>query len=176
MSRCKIQAQHLGITGSWLRASELKQRFFVHTQQDVILCPGLMVQPCLNPRLPINNHVTYNCAAGVACGSRSILPLPPLTVLRRIIHLQNRSKLTDKHMDKDRRIVHPKLKPFNSQLLIQKTCYLKNTYYLYDANYPLDNPPQTYNPSLVRERPMTVLLTGLSRVFVRKFFKGTSRC
>ena len=88
----------------------------------------------------------------------------------------NRSKLTDKHMDKDRRIVHPKLKPFNSQLLIQKTCYLKNTYYLYDENYPLDNPPQTYNPSLVRERPMTVLLTGLSRVFVRKFFKGTSGC
>ena len=77
MSRCKIQAQRLSIAGSWLRASELKQRFFVHTQQDVIPCPGLMVQPCLNQRLPINNHVTYNCAAGVVRGSRSILPLPP---------------------------------------------------------------------------------------------------
>ena len=112
-SRCKIQAQHLSIAGSRMRASELKQRFFVHTQQDVIICPGLMVQPRLNPRLPINNHVTYNCAAGVARGSRSMLPLPPSPVLRWIIHLQNRSKLTDKHMDKVRRIVHPKLKPFN---------------------------------------------------------------
>ena len=125
MSRCKIQAQRLSIAGSRLRASELKQRFFVHTQQDIILCPGLMVQPCLNLRLPINNHVPHNCAAGVARGSRSILPLPPSPVLRRIIHLQNLSKLTDKHMDKVRRIVHPKLKPFNFQLLIQKTYYLK---------------------------------------------------
>ena len=87
-----------------------------NTQHDVILCPGLMVQPCLNTSLPINNHVTYNCAARVARGSRSILPLPPSPVLRWIIHLQNRSKLTDKHMDKVRRIVHPKLKPFNFQL------------------------------------------------------------
>ena len=131
MSRCKIQTQRLSIAGSWLRASELKQRVFVHTQQDVILCPGLKVQPCFNPSLPINNHVTYNCAARVSRDSRSILPFPPLTVLRPIIHLQNRSKLTDKQMDKDRRIVHPKL-----QLLIQKTNYLKKTYYLYDANYP----------------------------------------
>ena len=131
MSRCKIQTQRLSIAGSWLRASELKQRFFVHTQQDVILCPGLKVQPCLNPCLPINNHVTYNCAAGVAHGSRSILPLSPSPVLRPIIHLQNLSKLTDKQMDKIRRIVHPKL-----QLLIQKTIYLQKTYYLYDANYP----------------------------------------
>ena len=82
MSRCKIQAQRLSIASSRLRASELKQRFFVLTQQDVILCPGLMVQLFLNTSLPINNHVTYNCAAGVARGSRSILPLPPLTVLR----------------------------------------------------------------------------------------------
>ena len=149
----------------------------MHTQQDVIFCPELMVQPCLNPRLPINNnHMTSICAAGVARGSRSILPLPPLTVLRPIIHLQNRSKLTDKQMDKVRRIVHPKLKPLNFQLLIQKLNYLKKTYNLYDANYPLDNPCQTYNPSLVRERPMTVLLTGLSRVFVPEFFKGTSGC
>ena len=28
MNRCKIQAQRLSIAGSWLRASELKQRFF----------------------------------------------------------------------------------------------------------------------------------------------------
>ena len=77
MSRCKIQAQRLSIAGSWLRASELKQTFFVHSQQDVIPCPGLMIQPCLNQRLPINNHVTYNCAVGEVRGSRSILPLRP---------------------------------------------------------------------------------------------------
>ena len=53
MSRCKIQAQRLSIAGSRMRASELKQRFFVHTQQDVILCPGLMVQLRLNTSLPI---------------------------------------------------------------------------------------------------------------------------
>ena len=125
MSRCKIQAQRLSIAGSRMRASELKQRFFVHTQQDVILCPGLMVQPRLNTSLPIKNHVTHNCAAGGARGSRSILPFPPSPLLRRIIHLQNLSKLTDKHMDKVRRVVDPKLKPFNFQLLIQKTYYLK---------------------------------------------------
>ena len=125
MSRCKIQAQRLSIAGSRMRASELKQRFFVHTQQDVILCPRLMVQPRLNTSLPIKNHVTHNCAAGGARGSRSILPLPPSPLLRRIIHLQNLSKLTDKHMDKVRRVVDPKLKPFNFQLLIQKTYYLK---------------------------------------------------
>ena len=113
MSRCKIQAQGLSIAGSRMRASELKQRFFVHTQQDVILCPGFMVQPCLNPRLPINNYVPYNCAAWVARGSRSILPLPPSPLLRRIIRLQNLSKLTDKQMDKVRRTAHPKLRPFN---------------------------------------------------------------
>ena len=125
MSRCKIQAQRLSIAGSRMRASELKQRFFVHTQQDVILCPGLMVQPRLNTSLPIKNHVTHNCAAGGARGSRSILPSPSSPVLRRIIHVQNRSKLTDKHMDKVRWVVDQKLKPFNFQLLIQKTYYLK---------------------------------------------------
>ena len=82
MSWCKIKAQRLSIVGSRMRASELKQRFFVHTQQDVILCPGLMVQPCLNTSLPINNHVTYNCTAGVARGSRCILPLPLVTSIK----------------------------------------------------------------------------------------------
>ena len=125
MSRCKIQAQRLSIAGSRLRASELRQRFFVHTQQDVILCPGLMVQPCLHTSLPINNHVTYNCAAGVARDSRSVLPFPSSPLLRRIIHLQNLSKLTDKHMDKVRRTVHAKLKPFNFQIIILQTYYLK---------------------------------------------------
>ena len=33
--------------------------------------------------------------------------------LRRIIHLQNPSKLTDDQMDKVRRIVQQKLKPFH---------------------------------------------------------------
>ena len=50
--------------------------------------------------------------------------------LRRIIHLQNPSKLTEKQMDKVRRIVHPKLRPFHVQI---------KTYYLSDANYPTDN-------------------------------------
>ena len=90
-----------------------------------------MVQPCLHTSLPINNHVTYNCAsqqllaAGVALGSSSILPLPSSPLLRRIIHLQNLSKLRDKQMDEVRRTVHPKLKLFNFQIIIQKTYYLK---------------------------------------------------
>ena len=69
----------------------------MHTQQDVIPCAGLMVQQCLNPSLPINDHVPYTCAVRVARVSRSILPLRPLTVPRRIIHLHNWS---DKQMDK----------------------------------------------------------------------------
>ena len=32
------------------------------------------------------------------------------------IHLQNPSKLTEKQMDKVRRIVHPKLRPFHFQI------------------------------------------------------------
>ena len=88
MESVRVQAQRVSIAGSWLRASELKRRFFVHTQQDVIAFPGLMVQ---NMSLPIKNHVSYNCATGVAHGSCSILHLPHLTVLRPIIHLQNRS-------------------------------------------------------------------------------------
>ena len=137
------------------------------TQKDVISCPGLMAQRCLNPRLPINNHVHWHCAARVARGSRSIVPLPVLPVLRWIVHLQNLSKLTDKQMDKVRWIVHSKLKPFHFQI---------KTYYLYDANYPMDNPSQTYNPSLVRTRPITMLFTGLSRVFDCEYFKGSSGC
>ena len=59
---------------------------------------------------------------------------------RRIIHLQSRSKLTEKQMDKVRRIIHPKFRPFHFQI---------KTYYLSAANYPTDNPSQTDNPSLV---------------------------
>ena len=59
---------------------------------------------------------------------------------RRIIHLQNPSKLTDKQMDKVRGIVHPKLEPCHFQIM---------TYYLSDVNYLTDNPSQTNNPSLV---------------------------
>ena len=47
--------------------------------------------------------------------------------LRRIVHLQNPSKLTDEQMDKVRRIVHQKLKPFHFQIKL---------YYLFGANYP----------------------------------------
>ena len=75
--------------------------------------------------------------------------------------------LTDKQMDKVRRVVHPKLKPLPFQI---------KTYYLYEANYPMDNPSQTYNPPLVRTRPITMLFTVLSRVFDREYFKGTSGC
>ena len=57
---------------------------------------------------------------------------------RRIIHLQNPSKLTEKQMGKVRRIVHPKITPFHFQI---------KTYYLSDANYRTDNPSQTDNPS-----------------------------
>ena len=39
------------------------------------------------------------------------------------------SKLTEKPMDKVRRIVHPKLRPFHFQI---------KTYYLSDANYPTE--------------------------------------
>ena len=53
------------------------------------------------------------------------------TDLRRIIRPQNPSKLTGKQLDKIRRIVHPKLRPFHFQI---------KTYYLSDANYPTDNP------------------------------------
>ena len=59
--------------------------------------------------------------------------------LRRIIHLQNPSKLTEKQMDEVRRIVHPKLRPFHFQI---------KTYYLSDVNYTTDN------PSLVWIRPL----------------------
>ena len=43
-------------------------------------------------------------------------------------------------MDKVRRIVYPKLKPTHFQI---------KTYYLFDSNYPIDNPSQTYSPSVV---------------------------
>ena len=58
----------------------------------------------------------------------------PFSHYRRIIQVQNLSKLTEKQMDKVRRIVHLKLRPFHFQI---KTYYLS------------DNPSQTDNPSLV---------------------------
>ena len=64
----------------------------------------------------------------------------PFSHYRRIIQVQNLSKLTGKQMDKVRRIVHLKLRPFDFQI---KTCYLS------DANFPTDNPSQTDNLSLV---------------------------
>ena len=48
---------------------------------------------------------------------------------RRIIHLQKPSKLTNKQIDKVRRI-HSKWKPFHFHI---------KTYYLSDANYPTDS-------------------------------------
>ena len=48
-------------------------------------------------------------------------------------------KIDGNRMDKVRRIVHPKLRPFHSQI---------KTYYLSDASYPTDN------PSLVWIRPL----------------------
>ena len=64
----------------------------------------------------------------------------PFSHYRRIIHVQNLSNLTGKQMDKVRRIVHLKLRPFDFQI---------KTYYLSDANYPTDNPSQTDDLSLV---------------------------
>ena len=53
------------------------------------------------------------------------------------------SKLTDEQMDKVRRIVHQKLKPFHFQM---------KSYYLYGANYPTDNPsPVWKRPMFARE-------------------------
>ena len=66
--------------------------------------------------------------------------------LRRIIHLQNSSKLTEKQLDKVRRIVPAKLRPFHFQI---------TPYYLSDANYPTDNSSQTDNPSPVRKRQLS---------------------
>ena len=39
-----------------------------------------MVQLCMNASLPINNHVSYNCAAGVVRGSF----YPPFAPFKRI--------------------------------------------------------------------------------------------
>ena len=50
------------------------------------------------------------------------------------------SNCSSKLMDKVRRIVHSKGKPFPFQI---------KTYYLSDANYQTDNPSDTNNPSLV---------------------------
>ena len=78
---------------------------------------------------------------------RPFLHLRWIIRLRRIIHLQNPSKLTEKQMDKVRRIVHPKLRPFRFQI---------TTYYLSDASYPTDNSSQTDNPSPVRKRRLSL--------------------
>ena len=45
---------------------------------------------------------------------------------------QNPSNLTEKQMDKVRRVVHPRLRLFHFQI---------KTYDMSDANYPTDNPP-----------------------------------
>ena len=58
----------------------------------------------------------------------------------------NPSKLTEKQMDKVRWIVHLKLRPFYYQI---------KTYYLCDPDYPMDNPFQTDNPSLVWIRSLS---------------------
>ena len=76
----------------------------------------------------------------------------PFSHHRRIIHVQNLSKLTGKQMDKVRRIVHLKLRPFHFQI---------KTYYLSDANYPTDNPSQTDNLSLVWVRLIGVVPLNL---------------
>ena len=54
------------------------------------------------------------------------------------------SNCPSKLMDKVRRIVHSKGKPFPFQI---------KTYYLSDANYQTDNPSHTNNPSLEWKRP-----------------------
>ena len=60
-------------------------------------------------------------------------------------------KIDGKLMDKVRRIVHPKLRPFHFQI---------KTYYLWDANYPTDN------PSLVWIRPIVIYFTGYIICFI----------
>ena len=71
---------------------------------------------------------------------RGVSPLRykwPFSHWRLIVHLQDPSKLKKKQMNKVKRIVHPKLRPFHFHI---------EMYYLSDANY---NPSQTDNPSLV---------------------------
>ena len=71
---------------------------------------------------------------------RGVRPLRyqwPFSHWRRIVHLQDPSKFKEKQMNKVKRVVHPKLRPFHF--------YIK-MYYLSDANY---NPSKTDNPSLV---------------------------
>ena len=74
-------------------------------------------------------------ALSVQTDDASIRPLSHLRRfirLRRIIHLQNPSKLTEKQLDKVRWIVHSKLKPF----YIFKLRRIN----LSDTNYLADNP------------------------------------
>ena len=70
-------------------------------------------------------------------GVRLLRYQSPFSHWRRIVHLQNPSKFKEKQMNKVKRVVHPKLRPFHF--------YIK-MYYLSDANY---NPSKTDNPSLV---------------------------
>ena len=107
-SRALDQFSHILITMSasnwvlWNRI--LTQRYFFPPTRMSFLVPEWWSNRVWTRVFPINNHVTYNCAVRVARGSLSILPLPPSPVLRRITHLQNLSKLTDKQLDKVRRI------------------------------------------------------------------------
>ena len=60
-------------------------------------------------------------------------------------------------MDKVRWIVHPKLRPFYFQI---------KTYYLSDPNYPMDNPFQTDNPSLVW-LIIIIIIIIITRIFIQ---------
>ena len=69
MNRCKTQAQRLS------------KDFLCTPSRMSFLVPDWWSNR-LDPSLPINNHVTYNCAAREARGSRSTLypPFLPLTL------------------------------------------------------------------------------------------------
>ena len=142
----------------------MKQRVFVHTQQDVILCPGLMVQPCLNLSLPINNHVPCNCAVS------SLRASSPFGGYRekktREIHATGDAKVGG-GPSRLRRSLAPSLatrfaRP-NRRACSQPMLYeWRFSFYPPFPSSPVNND--------------CVPLTGLLRVFVCEYFKGTSGC
>lgn len=109
---------------------------------------GMVLQTEYNFNKPfLKTGVAYETGSGLENREahpqqefRGVRPLryqSPFSHWRRIVHLQNPSKFKEKQMNKVKRVVHPKLRPFHF--------YIK-MYYLSDANY---NPSKTDNPSLV---------------------------
>ena len=104
---------------TWLVLRNLSPRVSCKSQSSILRSLSWALFS-LRASSPINTH--SKCKILKLC-TYVCLEWP----LRRIVHLQNPSKLTDEQMDKVRRIVHQKLKPFHFQIKL---------YYLFGANYP----------------------------------------